>query len=133
MSSSIRRRRSVRRRRWRDDFGATTGNSGQLEVGGSSQGPLEWDSDRDWFDINLNTGRSYRIDLKGKSLLDPHLRLRDSRGITGVDTGDHLFVSVDFNNAPRSDQRDLLRALLANNHFDYFELDQTVQLDVFPT
>ena len=80
MSSSIRRRRSVRRRRWRDDFGATTGNSGQLEVGGSSQGTLERHGDRDWFGINLNTGSSYRVDLKGESLLDPHLRLRDSHG-----------------------------------------------------
>ena len=49
---------------------------------------------------------------------------------TSLDTGEHLFASVDFNNAPGSDQRDLLRSLLANNHFDYFELDQAVQLDV---
>jgi len=80
MSTSIRRRRSVRRRPWRDDFGATTRRSGQLEVGSSSQGTLERHGDRDWFGINLNTGSSYRVDLKGESLLDPHLRLRDSRG-----------------------------------------------------
>ena len=80
MSSSIRRRRSVRRRRWRDDFGATTGHSGQLEFDSSSQGTLERHGDRDWFGINLNTGNSYRVDLKGESLLDPHLRLRDSHG-----------------------------------------------------
>ena len=49
---------------------------------------------------------------------------------TSLDTREHLFASVDFNNAPGSDQRDLLRNLLANNHFDYFELDQAVQLDV---
>jgi hypothetical protein len=48
---------------------------------------------------------------------------------TSLDKRDHLFASVDFNNAPVSDQRDLLRDLLANNHFDYFELDQVVQLD----
>ena len=80
MSSSIRRRHSVRRRRGRDDFGATTGRSGQLEVGGSSQGTLARHGDRDWFGINLDTGSSYRVDLKGESLLDPHLRLRDSHG-----------------------------------------------------
>ena len=80
MSTSIRRRRSVRRRPWRDDFGATTRRSGQLEVGSSSQGTLERHGDRDWFGINLNTGSSYRVDLKGESLLDPHLRLRDSHG-----------------------------------------------------
>ena len=50
---------------------------------------------------------------------------------TSLDNRDHLFASVDFNNAPGSDQRDLLRTLLANNHFDYFEIDQTIQLDVF--
>ena len=80
MSSSIRRRHSVRCRRGRDDFGATTWRSGQLEVGGSSQGTLERNTDHDWFGINLDTGSSYRVDLKGKSLLNPHLRLRDSRG-----------------------------------------------------
>ena len=52
---------------------------------------------------------------------------------TSLDNRDHLFASVDFNNAPGSDQRDLLRTLLVNNHFDYFEIDQTIQLDVFNT
>ena len=49
---------------------------------------------------------------------------------TSLDTGDHLFACVDFNDAPGSDQRDLLRTMLASNHFDYFELDQAIQLDV---
>ena len=80
MSSSFRRRRSVRRRRRRDDFGATPEQSGQLNVGERSQGRLERRRDRDWFAIDLDTGSSYRVDLKGKSLLNPHLRLRDSRG-----------------------------------------------------
>jgi hypothetical protein len=31
-----------------------------------------------------------------------------------------------------ADQSGLLHTLLANNHFDYFELDQVVQLDVLP-
>ena len=99
MSSSIRRRRSVRRRHWRDDFGATTGHSGQLDVGSSSQGRLERHSDRDWFGINLNSGSSYQVDLKGESLLDPHLRLRDSRGrvLTDIDdTPTSLNPSLQF-------------------------------------
>ena len=49
---------------------------------------------------------------------------------TSLDPADHLFASVDFNDAPGSDQRDLLRTMLASNHFDYFELDQAIQLDV---
>ena len=80
MSTFIRRRRSRRRRRQRDDFGATTELSGQLDVDGRSQGRLESHGDRDWFGINLDTDSSYKVDLKGQSLLDPHLRLRDSRG-----------------------------------------------------
>ena len=79
MPFSIRRRRS-RRNHWRDDFGSTTRSSGQLDVGGRSHGSLETYWDRDWFGIALETGSSYRVDLKGESLLDPHLRLRDSRG-----------------------------------------------------
>jgi len=80
MPFSIRRRRSRRRWRWRDDFGSSTRTSGQLDVGGRSHGSLETYWDRDWFAITLETGSSYRVDLKGESLLDPHLRLRDSRG-----------------------------------------------------
>ena len=49
---------------------------------------------------------------------------------TSLDTEDRLFASVDFNDAPGSAQRDLLRTMLASNHFDYFELDQEIQLDV---
>ncbi|WP_170952175.1 S8 family serine peptidase [Synechococcus sp. UW69] len=55
-------------------------SSGQLDVGGRSQGRLERRGDRDWFSIDLDTGSSYSVDLRGQSLLDPHLRLRDSRG-----------------------------------------------------
>ena len=89
MSRLIRRRRSLRNP-WRDDFGSTTRTSGQLDVGGSSQGRLERRWDRDWFAITLETGSSYRVDLKGKSLLDPHLRLRDSRGQILADIDDTL-------------------------------------------
>ena len=98
MSRLIRRRRSLRNR-WRDDFGSTTRTSGQLDVGGSSQGRLERRWDRDWFAITLETGSSYRVDLKGKSLLDPHLRLRDSRGTILADIDDtptSLDPSVQF-------------------------------------
>ena len=69
MSSSIRRRHSVRRRRW-------------VDFVGRSQGTLERHGDHDWFGINLHTGRN-RVAAKGKSLLDPHLRLRE---------GGHFFL-----------------------------------------
>ena len=98
MSSSI-RRRQFRRRRRRDDFGATTKRSGQLVVGGHSRGVIERRRDRDWFGIDLNTGSSYRVDLKGRSLRDPHLRLRNNRGqILAVidDTPTSLDPSIQF-------------------------------------
>ena len=98
MSRLIRRRRSLRNP-WRDDFGSTTRTSGQLDVGGHNQGRLERRWDRDWFAITLETGSSYRVDLKGKSLLDPHLRLRDSRGTILADIDDtptSLDPSVQF-------------------------------------
>ena len=98
MSSSI-RRRQFRRRRRRDDFGATTKRSGQLVVGGHSRGVIERRRDRDWFGIDLDTGSSYRVDLKGRSLRDPHLRLRNNRGqILAVidDTPTSLDPSIQF-------------------------------------
>ena len=82
MSSSIRRRRNVRRLRWWGDFGAARERSGLLDVVGRSQGTLERHGDHDWFGINLHTGRN-RVAAKGKSLLDPHLRLRE---------GGHFFL-----------------------------------------
>ena len=99
MSSYIRRRRNVRLRRRLVDFGANPDRLGQLNVGGRSQGTLERHGDRDWFGINLDSGSSYRVDLKGQSLLDPHLRLRDSRGRTLAeidDTPTSLDPSVQF-------------------------------------
>ena len=74
-------------------------SSGQLDVGGRSQGRLERRGDRDWFSINLDTGSSYRVDLKGQSLWDPHLRIRDSRGQILADIDDtpsSLDPSVQF-------------------------------------
>ena len=74
-------------------------SSGQLDVGGRSQGRLERRGDRDWFSINLDTDSSYRVDLKGQSLWDPHLRIRDSRGQILADIDDSpssLDPSVQF-------------------------------------
>ena len=74
-------------------------SSGQLDVGGRSQGRLERRGDRDWCSINLDTGSSYRVDLKGQSLWDPHLRIRDSRGQILADIDDtpsSLDPSVQF-------------------------------------
>ena len=62
-----------------DDFAAETGTSGEVAVGGSARGEIEFDGDRDWFAVTLEAGRSYRIDLKGEwtgnsTLRDPYLQ-----------------------------------------------------------
>ena len=87
MSSFLLGKGSARGKR-RDDFGSAIGMSGQLEVGGRSQGRLERRRDRDWFAITLQTGTRYKVALKGKSLSDPHLRLRDSQGRILADIDD---------------------------------------------
>jgi len=49
-----------------DDFGAWTGTSGAVAVGGSATGRVEFARDRDWFAVTLEAGKGYRIDLEGK-------------------------------------------------------------------
>ena len=48
-----------------DDFVSGTGTSGSVEVGGSATGKINYGSDRDWFAVELEAGKSYRIDLEG--------------------------------------------------------------------
>ena len=62
-----------------DDFGTGTGTSGAVEVDGSATGEIEFKGDRDWFAVELDAGRTYRIDLEGSetgdgTLTDPYLR-----------------------------------------------------------
>ena len=60
-----------------DDFAAGTGTTGTVEVGGSVTGDIEVPGDRDWFAVELEVGKTYRIDLEGSgagTLRDPHLR-----------------------------------------------------------
>ena len=61
-----------------DDFAAGTGTSGAVAVGGPATGEIEKGGDRDWFAVELEAGRAYRIDLEGHwtgagSLYDPYL------------------------------------------------------------
>ena len=69
-----------------DDFAGGTATTGAVAVGGTATGELEHASDRDWFKVTLEKGKTYRIDLKGKdtgdgTLADPNLRgVYDSNG-----------------------------------------------------
>ena len=78
-----------------DDHAAGTGTSGTVAVGGSARGDIETPGDRDWFAVNLEAGKTYRIDLKGSStgdgtLFDPYLR--------GVHDADGVLIAGTTNN-----------------------------------
>ena len=82
-----------------DDFADTTATTGTIEVGGSATGEIGAARDRDWFAVELEEGRTYRIDLRGSptgdgTLRDPRLYgIRDADGAlisgTGNDDGGH--------------------------------------------
>ena len=90
-----------------DDFAADTGTSGVVEVDGSAMGEIESRGDRDWFAVELEAGKSYRIDLEGSwtgngTLRDPYLYgLHDAdgnrlAGTTNDDGGESLNSRVFF-------------------------------------
>ena len=69
-----------------DDYLATTQTSGTITVGDSATGEIETSGDHDWFEVTLEAGKTYRIDLEGSpggsgKLRDPYLRgIHDSNG-----------------------------------------------------
>jgi Ca2+-binding RTX toxin-like protein len=71
-----------------DDYanglGDTAAPMGQIAVGGALQATLQQAGDRDWFQVTLTAGSTYRIDMNGAggvgSLPDPYLRLHDAAG-----------------------------------------------------
>ena len=74
---------------------ATTATTCRVEVGASATGNIETATDRDWFKVELEAGKSYQIDLEGEvgggTLEDPYLRnICDSSGteISGTENDD---------------------------------------------
>ena len=62
-----------------DDLAADTDTLGRVTVGGSSTGEIDYEDDRDWFAVELEAGKTYRIDLEGLltgagTLWNPYLR-----------------------------------------------------------
>ena len=62
-----------------DDYAADTGTTGTVSVGGSATGRINYERDRDWFEVALDARKTYRIDLEGAdtdagTLRDPILR-----------------------------------------------------------
>jgi hypothetical protein len=72
-----------------DDFASSLSDTdhlfGQLAVGGSGSGKIDFAGDRDWFKIQLTAGQLYAINLQGThggggTLADPYLRIEDGNG-----------------------------------------------------
>ena len=69
-----------------DDHPATTDTTATVAVGGTATGTIDEGGDQDWFAVELQAGREYRIEIKGSptgdgSLSDPYLRgIHDAAG-----------------------------------------------------
>ena len=90
-----------------DDHPAGTGTAGTVEVDGSVQGRIDFDTDRDWFAVTLEAGRIYRFDMEGLwtrkgGLADPYIQgIHDADGVmipgtTNDDSGELYNSRVTF-------------------------------------
>ena len=50
-----------------EDLPADTTTSGQVQVGGSVTGEIDSETDKDWFKVVLEAGKTYQFDMEGKS------------------------------------------------------------------
>ena len=80
-----------------DDFTADTGTSGTVAMDGSATGEIDYAHDRDWFAVELEAGRIYRIDLKGSQTGDGTLENPYLRGI--FDANGNLLPGTTNDNA----------------------------------
>jgi hypothetical protein len=64
----------------KDDYAANTSTLGSLVLGTAKSGSLESRGDHDWFRISLKAGQTYQFLLKGVTLFDSYLYLRNSAG-----------------------------------------------------
>ena len=70
-----------------DDYAADRTTTGRVVVGGSATGSIEPVGDQDWFAVELEAGKRYRIDLEGSPTGGGTLTDPDLRGIYGEDGG----------------------------------------------
>ena len=78
-----------------DDFPATVDTTGTVQVGGTASGEIEYETDWDWFAVELAAGQSYTIDLKGRSTNDGTLYSPYLRGIYDAE-GNQIPGTTDF-------------------------------------
>ena len=84
-----------------DDFPATVDTTGTVEVGGTATGEIQYETDRDWFAVELLAGETYKVELlggrgKGGTLQDPYIR--------GIHDSDYRLISgtTDYASGPHS-------------------------------
>ena len=69
-----------------DDYQATAATTGTVAVGGSTRGNIQYVDDIDWFAVELDAGKVYRVDMKGLQTSSGTLRdayllgVRDANG-----------------------------------------------------
>ena len=72
-----------------DDFTASSERMGMVVVGGSAIGELEYVDDRDWFEVELEAGKTYQIDVHGEANDGGTLRYTNLYGVY-TENGDRL-------------------------------------------
>ena len=73
-----------------DDCSSSISTTCSLAVGSPAMGELEIPNDRDWWAVDLETGKTYRIDLQG---LDSSLGTLDDPLISGVHNSSGYLIS----------------------------------------
>ena len=73
-----------------DDFPGSTSTTGEVDVGGSVTGTIEPSTDKDWFKVELEAGKTYQFDVEGSdtgrgTLPDPAASLYATSLIRGND------------------------------------------------
>ena len=78
-----------------DDYPADTSTTGAVSVGSATKGKMEVRFDRDWIGVELESGKTYRLDLRrhgsfdGAKLPDPYLYgIHDADGVALSGTAD---------------------------------------------
>ena len=66
---------------YEDDFAPDTGTLGEVSIGQGVSGELEESGDEDWFRVELEAGKGYRIDLDSEFLSFPHQETIMIKGI----------------------------------------------------
>jgi hypothetical protein len=98
-----------------DDYAGSTATTGQIAVGQTVSGNIDWYGDTDWFRTELTAGVTYQFDLRGQSsaggtLVDPFVRLRDA-------TGDPLPGAAADGGGSGLDARLIHRPLVSGTYF----------------